>query len=140
LIIRMGLSLATVEKLAGSKLVTLARSFGTTPVVQESAIKIWLLAADEASPSNSNFFMVTGGLGRAQAEQGSTIRKVLAACIVVRPAAAVVRPAASGPVRILIVVTIVSGGGRSLYSLHFGFSQLMGPEACFWIFVRVLLG
>jgi len=31
-------------------------------------------------------------------------------------------------------------GGRSLYRLHFGISQLMGPEACFGIFVRVLLG
>jgi len=31
-------------------------------------------------------------------------------------------------------------GGRSLYCLHFGVSQLMGPEACFGIFVRVLVG
>ena len=31
-------------------------------------------------------------------------------------------------------------GGRNLYCLHFGISQLMGPEACFRIFVRVLLG
>jgi len=31
-------------------------------------------------------------------------------------------------------------GGRSLYCLHFGISQLMEPEACFGIFVRVLLG
>jgi len=31
-------------------------------------------------------------------------------------------------------------GGRSLYCLHFGIGQLMGPEACFGIFVRVLLG
>jgi len=31
-------------------------------------------------------------------------------------------------------------GGRSLYRLHFGISQLMGPEACFGIFVRVMLG
>jgi len=30
-------------------------------------------------------------------------------------------------------------GGRSLYCLHFGISQLMGPEACFGIFLRVLL-
>ena len=31
-------------------------------------------------------------------------------------------------------------GGRSLYFLHFGISQLMGPEACLEIFVRVWLG
>jgi len=31
-------------------------------------------------------------------------------------------------------------GGRSLYWLHFGICQLMGPEACFGIFVWVLLG
>jgi len=31
-------------------------------------------------------------------------------------------------------------GGRSLYCLHFGISQLMGPEACFWIFVPGGLG
>jgi len=31
-------------------------------------------------------------------------------------------------------------GGRSLYCLHFGISQLMGPEACFGIFVREGLG
>ena len=31
-------------------------------------------------------------------------------------------------------------GAQSLYCLHFGISQLMGPEACFGIFVRVLLG
>jgi len=36
----------------------------------------------------------------------------------------------------VIVVSIVFGG-RSLYCLHFGISQLMGPEACFGIFVRV---
>ena len=30
--------------------------------------------------------------------------------------------------------------GRSLHGLHFGISQLIGPEACFWIFVTVLLG
>jgi len=31
-------------------------------------------------------------------------------------------------------------GGRSLYCLHFGISQLMEPEACLGISVRVLLG
>jgi len=30
-------------------------------------------------------------------------------------------------------------GGRSLYCLHLGISQLMEPEACFGIFVQVLL-
>jgi len=30
-------------------------------------------------------------------------------------------------------------GGRSLYCLHFGIGQLIGPEACFGILVRVLL-
>jgi len=30
--------------------------------------------------------------------------------------------------------------GRSLYCLHFGISQLIGPQACFGIFVPVLLG
>ena len=32
------------------------------------------------------------------------------------------------------------GGWRSLYCLHFGSSQLIGPKACFEIFIRVLLG
>jgi len=40
----------------------------------------------------------------------------------------------------VIVVPISIWGGRSAYLLHFGISQLMGPEACFGIFVRVLLG
>ena len=31
-------------------------------------------------------------------------------------------------------------GGRSLYCLHLSMSQLTGPEACFEIFVRILLG
>ena len=31
-------------------------------------------------------------------------------------------------------------GGRSLYCLHFGISQLVGSEACFGMFVRALLG
>jgi len=31
-------------------------------------------------------------------------------------------------------------GGRSLYCLSFGISQLMEPEACFGIFVRIILG
>ena len=31
-------------------------------------------------------------------------------------------------------------GGRSLYCLHFSIGQLMGPEACFEMFVRVLPG
>jgi len=31
-------------------------------------------------------------------------------------------------------------GGRSLYCLHFGFSQFLGPEAYSLIFVPVLLG
>ena len=39
----------------------------------------------------------------------------------------------------VIVVSIVFGGGRSLYCLHLSISQLTGPEACFEIFVRVLL-
>jgi len=44
-----------------------------------------------------------------------------------------------GNERVVIVVSIVFGGERSLYCLHFGISQLIGPEACFEIFVRVLL-
>ena len=40
----------------------------------------------------------------------------------------------------VVVVSVVFGGGPSLYCLHFGINQLMGPEACFERFVRVLLG
>jgi len=51
-----------------------------------------------------------------------------------------VRHSSSFADRGVIVVSIVFGGGRSFYCLHFDISQLMGPQACFEIFARVLLG